>query len=851
MTEGEQDPGLPTQSIWDIPFEDLVFKETIGKGSFGSVFKGNYLGVDVAIKKIEKADDPEYLKYIDREVSMLQSIRHPFIVQFSGICVHSTGLYIITEFVSGGDVRKLLKVNPSLSWKKKVRISIDLAKAMLFLHSKKIIHRDLKSKNILLDEHGKIRLCDFGFARMTESKRNKHMTMCGTEGWVAPEILLGMSYDTSCDVFSYGVVVAELITGKKPGVDLWIRTPDNCFDINPDELRTKALPGCPPRFLEMCIECCQYEPLLRPKFEDILHMLNSIENAIPEDADRLQQQYIQQQHAQEQQQLQQHLTPAQYQQHQKQQHRPSQPQPVATPPRNTQQIAAQRTASEDGSGSTWKMAAKSFKKPVQSSLSTSPPPPQPAKATPKNNSYQVPRHSRSLTKSFLCASRLRLKKAQFKVDSGPVWMYEQGQPQASAVNMHLIKMVERATTDYYYDVQYIHDLLLSFRCFTTPNNLFELLIQRYAATPPLGGTTSDIESWNKSQKVIQLRVIIFIKRWIDGYHKDFDEPGMEEMLTNFDKVVAVDEANANHGQASKDSDIRFTALLQRKRGATPILSPSNTPHYPAPWFPASMETLEIADVQAMELARQISLHQSTLFTAIHPREYLQYCAERGGAKGSCWVTASGTPESHTLSDEVAPNLHAFARWSRALGRLVASDIVKHEAKSKRVASLEKWIDVANNCLQLKNFDAVFNIMDGIRHPSIERLSETFKGISTSSQKTLDALRTAVSKDGDFKHYREALSVSPPPTLPYFESVLEEMWFLECSSPKVLNGGIVNFFHYRQISRKVFTYQQCLPTPYLFKPVPPLQKMLNRPANELLDDEQLKRKSLSREEPAYY
>lgn len=126
--DGEQDPGLPTQSIWDIPFEDLVFKETIGKGSFGSVFKGNYLGVDVAIKKIEKADDPEYLKYIDREVSMLQyvlvtfllfpcmllwlqpcflllflilylfrSIRHPFIVQFSGMAVVGFHNMIISE----------------------------------------------------------------------------------------------------------------------------------------------------------------------------------------------------------------------------------------------------------------------------------------------------------------------------------------------------------------------------------------------------------------------------------------------------------------------------------------------------------------------------------------------------------------------------------------------------------------------------------------------------------------------------------------------------------------------------------------------------------------------------------
>jgi hypothetical protein len=265
---------------------------------------------------------------------------------------------------------------------------------------------------------------------------------------------------------------------------------------------------------------------------------------------------------------------------------------------------------------------------------------------------------------------------------------------------------------------------------------------RYTATPPVGAAITEAESWGKSQKVIQLRVIIFIKRWIDGYHKDFEEQGslaptllhfnlpnttavMEEMLNNFDKVVAADESIVN--QHSKDSDTaRFTVLLQRKRGAGPILSPSNTPHYPQPWFPASMETLEIADVQSMELARQISLHQSTLFVAIHPREYLQYCAERGGAKGSCWVTASGTPEHNALGEEVASNLHAFARWSRALGRLVASDIVKHEPKSKRIASLDKWIDIANNCLQLKNFDAVFNIMDGIRHPSIERYAGTHR-----------------------------------------------------------------------------------------------------------------------------
>lgn len=197
---------------------------------------------------------------------------------------------------------------------------------------------------------------------------------------------------------------------------------------------------------------------------------------------------------------------------------------------------------------------------------------------------------------------------------------------------------------------------------------------------------------------------------------------MEEMLANFDKIVAADDKQ----QGNNDADIRFSALLQRKRGATPAVSPNNTPQYPQAWFPASMETLEITDVQALELARQISLHQSTLFVAIHPREYLQYCAERGGAKGTGWADANGVDTRNGGSsligagEDVAPNLHAFARWSRALGRLVASDIVKHEARNKRVQALEKWIEVAHHCLQLKNFDAVFDIMDGIRHPSIER-----------------------------------------------------------------------------------------------------------------------------------
>lgn len=335
---------------------------------------------------------------------------------------------------------------------------------------------------------------------------------------------------------------------------------------------------------------------------------------------------------------------------------------------------------------------------------------------------------------------------------------------------------------------------------------------------------------------------------------------MNEMLANFDKIVAQNDRQStiNTTTGGSDNSLRFVALLQHKRSAataspaTPS-SPNNTPTFPTSWVPnGNPDNLEITDVQPLEFARQISLIQSNLFVAIHAREYFQYCAERGGAPGSCWMDAPDVNKENAEQDEdVAPNLHAFARWSRNLGRIAAGDIVKNEAKSKRVAALEKWIEIAHQCLQLKNFDAVFNIMDGIRHPSIERLAETFRGLNASVQRTLESLRQMVSKDADYKHYREAIAQSPPPTLPHFDSMLEEIWFLECSSPKVLSGGIVNFFHYRQIARKVLNYQQSLPSPYLFKPVPALQKLLSRSASELLDDEQLKRKSHAREEPVYY
>eukprot|EP01133_Synstelium_polycarpum_P018261 gene18261-21853_t len=782
----QSDPGLPTQAIWDIPFENLEFKERIGKGSFGSVFKGSYLGLDVAIKKIEKADDPEYLKYIDREVSMLQSLRHPFIVQFSGICVHTTGLYIITEFVSGGDVRQLLKQGNGVSWEKRISIAIDLAKVLVFLHAKKIIHRDLKSKNILLDEYQKIRLCDFGFARMNEqTKKSRHMTMCGTEGWVAPEILLGMSYDTSCDVFSYGVVLAELITGRKPGVDLWVRTPETCFDISPDELRQKALPGCPdkPTFEELLVQLkgIVIVPIVEMKSPDVTP---SAPIQVPSQS-----------------------TPTSL----------HPPQLSPTIAQSRRQLSSHRKSQELVTPST----TESTGSPLKTSKDAS---------TIANSNWRV---GALKPPGYYTLKRKTAPGNQI------------------ALTNHLTKMIERATSDYCYDTSYIQDLLLTYRCFATPIHLCELLTTRYTNNSPDG--QPDVPTWKRVGRVIQLRVIIFFKRWIDHYPADFDDEEMADRLAEFDAVVTANNLASISLQSTLntstgvESEPRLVAELSKRRNELAATQPAS----PAAAYPTSIippppaptaEYLDVADVNPIELARQMSLASSTSFVKIEAREYLELCWEKFSDTPSPWVGSN-------LTGRAGANIHAFLEHHDDLARFVATEIVRQTNSARRLATVERFIETGERCLSQNDFASVFVIMEGLSHASVERLSETFRGLSAKALGTLEQLKTFVSKEGDYKRYRETLQDVQAPCVPHIRLLLDELFFIETSSPKLLNGGIVNFFHYRQLSRKILFTQQLLSTGvYLFRPINSIQKILSKPPSELFDDEVIRHYSLTCEPP---
>eukprot|EP01104_Vermistella_antarctica_P021201 TRINITY_DN941_c0_g1_i2.p1 TRINITY_DN941_c0_g1~~TRINITY_DN941_c0_g1_i2.p1 ORF type:complete len:387 (-),score=111.37 TRINITY_DN941_c0_g1_i2:105-1265(-) len=257
--------------MFNIEYHELENMEEFGGGNFGEIYKGNYFGTTVAVKRLLDVDDEDMHKYIERETVTLRDLRHPNVVQLLGLCKHQTGIFIVTEFVRGGDLRKVLKNTARhLPWSLRCKIASDVAAAMAYLHSRSIIHRDLKAANLLVGDNWRIKVCDFGFCR--DINTEEYMTLCGTDQWMAPEVMLGDKYNQSADVFSFAMVLIELITRSKPPP----RNPGRAFALDTDAFLKQVPDDCPKRFVEIALQCGEFYPENRPTFRGLLPSFKSL-----------------------------------------------------------------------------------------------------------------------------------------------------------------------------------------------------------------------------------------------------------------------------------------------------------------------------------------------------------------------------------------------------------------------------------------------------------------------------------------------------------------------------------------------------------------------------------------------
>lgn len=271
-------------SQFDMDKNNVKLRDELGRGAFSTVYKAEYLGETVAIKKQKLVNDLE--SYIRKELSILRRCNHPCLVKFVGACrVDEKTIYIATEYCRGGDLRRFLQSDREIGWKLRTGIMGGVADALAYMHERGLIHRDVKTENILLDDHFNPKLCDFGFAR-DAVPGGRPMTMCGTDEFMAPEVIFGMPYDSKADVFSFGIVLTEVIARKAPGKkdNFMIRTPVSGFTASSEELESIQEMYEPPQSLFLlCQECLADEAEQRPTSKDCSGWLSDLYGDLPKD----------------------------------------------------------------------------------------------------------------------------------------------------------------------------------------------------------------------------------------------------------------------------------------------------------------------------------------------------------------------------------------------------------------------------------------------------------------------------------------------------------------------------------------------------------------------------------------
>ncbi|MQL87017.1 hypothetical protein Taro_019552 [Colocasia esculenta] len=205
---------------YEIVWEDLVIGEQVGQGSCGTVYHAIWYGSDVAVKVFSKQEySDDIISSFRQEVSLMKRLRHPNILLFMGAITSPQRLCIVTEFLPRGSLFRLLQRNTTrLDWRRRVHMALDIARGMNYLHccNPTIVHRDLKSSNLLVDKNWTVKVGDFGLSRL---KRDTYLTTNtgkGTPQWMAPEVLRNEPSDEKSDVYSYGVILWELVTEKIP-----------------------------------------------------------------------------------------------------------------------------------------------------------------------------------------------------------------------------------------------------------------------------------------------------------------------------------------------------------------------------------------------------------------------------------------------------------------------------------------------------------------------------------------------------------------------------------------------------------------------------------------------------------
>ncbi|VAI45800.1 unnamed protein product [Triticum turgidum subsp. durum] len=289
-------PLLPFEE-WHIGFSEIAVGTRVGIGFFGEVFRGIWNGTDVAIKVFLEQDlTMENMEDFCNEISILRfsysfaaisvilavlfsyyflflifsRLRHPNVILFLGACMKPPHLSLVTEYMEMGSLYYLIHTSgqkSKISWRRRLKMLRDICRGLMCMHRLKIVHRDLKSANCLVNKHWTVKLCDFGLSRLLSNSAMSDNSSAGTPEWMAPELIRNEPFTEKCDIFSLGVIMWELCTLSRP----WAGKPpvQVVYSVANEGARLE-IPDGP---LGSLIADCWTEPEKRPSCQEILTRL--------------------------------------------------------------------------------------------------------------------------------------------------------------------------------------------------------------------------------------------------------------------------------------------------------------------------------------------------------------------------------------------------------------------------------------------------------------------------------------------------------------------------------------------------------------------------------------------------
>ncbi|KAJ1516483.1 hypothetical protein HMI54_009274 [Coelomomyces lativittatus] len=400
----------------------------------------------------------------------------------------------------------------------------------------------------------------------------------------------------------------------------------------------------------------------------------------------------------------------------------------------------------------------------------------------------------------------------------------EGQVKGGTINA----LVERLTMHSKYDPSFTSAFLLTYRTFMTTKDLFDALVQRFGITAPEGLTNAELETWiEKKMTPIRLRVFNVMKSWLENYCLPYipDDHQILESMSLFARIVVRPVMSLLSISMTKLIDKRIASStphlpLRGPQPTTPITHVTAHIPFPPSILPRNLNKFKFMDVDPLEIARQLTLIEFSLFSRIIYTEFLN----------KAWSSDRGVSETEARAR--APNLRRMIEMSNRVTSWVADTILAEEDPRRRCLLVKQFIAIANQCKQLHNFNTLFSILSALHSAPIHRLSRTWDMVSPKSLCVMNELTSIIDPHKNFNIYRDLLHALTPPCIPFLGRYLSDLTFLEDGQPNVLKPMakeqhllLINFGKRFKIAEIIREVQQFQIVPFHLKPVPEIQSFL--------------------------